>query len=385
MNSEDFEGLRRWLATLEPSLRCAFADDAEELQGCVEQLAERAASPFSVVCIRGEPGSGISAHLERAVQVLADAVLIRCPVLGRSAAAQMVEDVRETHARTGGLGQSPRRVPAAFWRRVVEACDRGEPPRSREHSLAAEAEYLASCLDPERLLLLWVLGDTSLEDEQGTDEELLGVSRAAEWLGANTHASVLVVVPERFRDRAALDAISYAALRCRSEGAANGAHYISKAGSAGGASSPTRPIEVRSAPSAEAATPRRSRPRVTALWPVIGQPHPLSPAEQALARALATDAELSARFAWNQVVLTREQTRPIVDLLWRTGRLVVEIDGFAHHASRRAFEQDRQRDWELLVSGYRVLRLAASEVLADPARSLEKLRALTRNIEGERR
>lgn len=384
MHSEDFEELRRWLETLKPALRCAFAEDFEELQRCVEQLAERAVRPFSVVCICGEPGSGISAHLERAVQVLAEAVLIRCPVLGIGAAAQM-------NGVDGGMGpgrvaveQRPHRVPSSFWRRVVEACERGEPPRSREYSLAAEAEHLASCLDPERLLLLWLVGETSLVDEKRTDEELLGVSRAAEWLGANTHASVLVVVPEHHRSRVALDAINYAALRCRAEAATPGAHRFSKVGSAGGASSPARPIAVQIEPSVETAAPPRSGPRVSALWPVIGQPHPLSPAEQALARALASDAELSAQFAWNQVVLTREQTRPIVDLLWRTGRLVVEIDGFAYHASRRAFEQDRQRDWELLVSGYRVLRLAASEVLADPARSLEKLRALTRNLEGER-
>lgn len=384
MHSEDVEELRRWLVAMEPSLRCAFADDAEELQRCVEQLAERAERPFSVVCIRGEPGSGISAHLERWVQVLAEVVQLRFPELGRGAGAQIAEAGRAS-ARSGALDPSPHRVPASFWRRVVDACQRREPPRSPEHSLAAEAEYLASCLDPERLLLLWVVPDAAPADEQLADEELLGVSRAAEWLAANTHASVLVVVPLSCRDRAALDPISYAALRCRSEAVTDGGHWGSTTDGADGVLFSPQAIGPRAMPSTQAVTPRRRRSCVTAIWPVIGQPHPLSPAEQVLAGALAGDAELSARFAWNQVVLTRQQTRPIVDLLWRTGRLIVEIDGFAHHGSRRAFEQDRQRDWELMVSGYRVLRLAASEVLADPARSLEKLRLLTRSLEGERR
>src|SRR5690606_26630330 len=119
-------------------------------------------------------------------------------------------------------------------------------------------------------------------------------------------------------------------------------------------------------------------PRLAMLWPVIGRPHPLSPAERAFADVPAADAALSGRFAWNQPVVTRERSRLIVDLLRTAGELVVEIDGFVYHSSRLAFEQDRQRDWELLVSGYRVLRLPASEVLRDPRRCLEKLRALER-------
>jgi very-short-patch-repair endonuclease len=45
-----------------------------------------------------------------------------------------------------------------------------------------------------------------------------------------------------------------------------------------------------------------------------------------------------------------------VDFLWRTQRLVVEIDGFATHGTRAAFEADRARDQALIGSGYRVLR-----------------------------
>lgn len=45
-----------------------------------------------------------------------------------------------------------------------------------------------------------------------------------------------------------------------------------------------------------------------------------------------------------------------VDFLWRAERLVVEIDGFATHGTRSAFEADRARDRQLVGAGYRVLR-----------------------------
>ncbi len=51
-----------------------------------------------------------------------------------------------------------------------------------------------------------------------------------------------------------------------------------------------------------------------------------------------------------------------VDLLWREHRLVVEIDGYAFHSSRRSFERDRRKDRELGDAGYRVLRLTWREV-----------------------
>ncbi len=113
-----------------------------------------------------------------------------------------------------------------------------------------------------------------------------------------------------------------------------------------------------------------------AAWagPVEGRPHWASAAEQALAAALASDADLRGMFAFNQVVATCRGGRPRVDLLARTGKVVVEIDSYGDHSGRDAFRRDRQRDYELAISGYLVLRLTSEEVLADPALSLDKLR-----------
>lgn len=46
-----------------------------------------------------------------------------------------------------------------------------------------------------------------------------------------------------------------------------------------------------------------------------------------------------------------------VDALWPDRRLVVEVDGYAYHSSRAAFERDRRRDAALRGAGYRVERI----------------------------
>jgi hypothetical protein len=46
-----------------------------------------------------------------------------------------------------------------------------------------------------------------------------------------------------------------------------------------------------------------------------------------------------------------------VDALWPAARLIVELDSWEHHGHRAAFERDRARDPELLIAGYRTIRV----------------------------
>jgi very-short-patch-repair endonuclease len=55
-----------------------------------------------------------------------------------------------------------------------------------------------------------------------------------------------------------------------------------------------------------------------------------------------------------------------VDFLWRAERLVVEVDGFAFHSSRSAFERDRARDAELQAAGLRVMRITWRQLTDEP-------------------
>ena len=55
-----------------------------------------------------------------------------------------------------------------------------------------------------------------------------------------------------------------------------------------------------------------------------------------------------------------------VDFLWPDRRLVVEVDGFAFHSHRAAFERDRKRDAVLAALGYRVIRVTWRQIVASP-------------------
>ncbi|MGH2948485.1 MAG: DUF559 domain-containing protein [Solirubrobacteraceae bacterium] len=66
-----------------------------------------------------------------------------------------------------------------------------------------------------------------------------------------------------------------------------------------------------------------------------------------------------------------------VDFFWPAARLAVETDGGAYHRTRRAFEEDRRRDAELLLAGYRVLRITHRRLRFDPHGVARTLRALT--------
>jgi very-short-patch-repair endonuclease len=55
-----------------------------------------------------------------------------------------------------------------------------------------------------------------------------------------------------------------------------------------------------------------------------------------------------------------------VDFAWRAQKVIVEVDGYAFHGSRQAFERDRSRDAHLTRDGYRVVRLTWRQITREP-------------------
>lgn len=62
-----------------------------------------------------------------------------------------------------------------------------------------------------------------------------------------------------------------------------------------------------------------------------------------------------------------------LDFLWRDQRLVVEVDGFAFHADRAAFEADRHRDAELARRDIQVVRVTWRQITAEPEATLVRI------------
>lgn len=112
-----------------------------------------------------------------------------------------------------------------------------------------------------------------------------------------------------------------------------------------------------------------------AFPPVAGKPHPASAAEQRLERGLLGQAWAAARH-WNYAVDLGPLARPVrVDLLFPQPRLVVEVDGPDHRTSEK-YQADRRRDADLMLAGFRVLRLTNARIMDDLAESMSIIRTL---------
>jgi hypothetical protein len=98
-------------------------------------------------------------------------------------------------------------------------------------------------------------------------------------------------------------------------------------------------------------------------------------------------SELEARFrslvtAWGlprpevNVLVPAQGRVHEVDCLWRSERLIVELDGRAFHDTSAAFHLDRERDRRLAAAGWRVVRLTWRQLHDDAAAVAADLRGL---------
>ncbi|MFL5817642.1 MAG: DUF559 domain-containing protein [Conexibacter sp.] len=67
-----------------------------------------------------------------------------------------------------------------------------------------------------------------------------------------------------------------------------------------------------------------------------------------------------------------------VDGAWPRARLVVELDGWATHHTRQAFQRDRTRSNDLQADGWTVLRFTHADVVHRPADTVERIRRALR-------
>ena len=65
-----------------------------------------------------------------------------------------------------------------------------------------------------------------------------------------------------------------------------------------------------------------------------------------------------------------------VDACWPARRLAVELDGWARHKDRVAFQRDRTKANDLQRAGWRVLRFTHDDVVRRPAATAAAIEAL---------
>lgn len=66
----------------------------------------------------------------------------------------------------------------------------------------------------------------------------------------------------------------------------------------------------------------------------------------------------------------------LVDAYWPQQRLIVEVDGWNTHKTKRSFESDRRRDVKLQIAGYRVARFTRDRIMHHPDEVARDLTAL---------
>lgn len=241
----------------------------------------------------------------------------------------------------------------------------------------------------------------------GYQASLLWIAKGAEWLAHHTTANVVILGPASLQERSELDGINFETIEFLSSNSSSSnlgvvapnvnpavstnletplsakkrkpnlsTSDIADLGIREGQS--TTDIPYESHISTTVSSPPQ-KPRIQLrVHPLVGHPHPDSQGEQLLWKMLTNDAELKDLFACNAWQATVCHTTYLVDFLWGSGRLVIEVDGYYWHSQPYQFSVDRKRDYELLRSGFLVLRLPHDEVLSSPLAALEKVRQMVR-------
>ncbi len=224
---------------------------------------------------------------------------------------------------------------------------RGQSPRVPGAPVESEWFQLCHAVNPDGLIAVITLDQTS---PQGA----LALVHALEWLAANGNVAIAALCRELPVRAPPFDRLLYGA-RVVIPDSLLSTHVDN--------------TEDES-PGGEA---REASPLALLLPPVDGRPHPQSLIEQRLSKMIEADAELRSKFVFNARVEDGSLKSPKVDLLWAEGRLVIELDG-AEHRGRRAYRDDRHRDYELMCAGYVVVRIPNDEIVEDFGRVIENVR-----------
>ena len=321
--------------------------DGETLRELVDQ-AELIPDDRRALFVRLHRAESVESYVEQVIAAFAEAAIRLWPVwftdvsfamcrddaLGRRAAETIT---RQAAARAPG-------VRTAWAEEATRLALAGHLPRVGGTLPAVELVQLSSCINRAGLILVADLSSVA------ETSHAAALTQALEWVAQTSCAAVVALFTELPPLDSPFDRILYGARRVTSD----------------------HKTITTSPQGAEGIAP------VPWLAPWRGTPHPLSEIEQRLSAMLREDPELASLFCFNWFVGTVLGSRPKVDLVWIEGRLVVELDGYPDHTTRRAFIDDRHRDYELALSGYTVLRLANDEITQDFGRAIEKMRDLVR-------
>jgi very-short-patch-repair endonuclease len=348
--------LDRLLSDPNSHVRLVFASIVDEVQDALEHMAISSGGQFRLVTVSYDPLPTVRSLIDDVLDNLARVALALfphwygngIPFAEIDAATPSFDSLLANQAKYHGL--LARGVSIPWLKAARKLCRLEKPPLPREFTASVHVAQLALAIDLSPVLIALIL-----RDESPVAEGLQGLARMSEWLARESGSRVMVVVPELLSSSTELDSINFEAIRLSTR-------QVPLVASTGHV-----PLEH----------PQRSRSQVS-VFPVIGRPHPFSRGEQLLAKRLAQDEMLGGLFRFNIPVTTRSENRYLADLVWTEGKIIVEVDGYEFHSDRAAFSLDRHRDYELMISGYLVVRLPHDEIVDDVELAVEKIRDVVR-------
>lgn len=323
--------------------------DGENLRGLLDEVEPTEDDRIALFVLM-RPAASVEAYVEQVIAVLAETATSLWPVWLNDVSFAMCRDDTLGHQAVAVIAKEAAARSSDISPNWLEAAAglvlRGLPPRVVGALPAVEVAQLSRAIAWAGLVI--VTDVTAAADTSST----AALAHALEWIAQHSRAGVVALFADLPRLDSPFDRILYGARRVVTEG------ELGKTGFR---------AEVCEDDGGE-----------NWLAPWRGSPHPLSRIEQRLGAMLRDDTELAGLFYFNRSIETVRGSRPKVDLVWIDGRLVIELDGYSDHSTRRAFIGDRHRDYELALSGYTVLRLANDEVMQDFGRAIEKIRDLVR-------
>jgi len=299
-----------------------------ELDPVLEGLRQKGA-PRTVVAVRWPTQTVVREGVDALVRSVAEAALRVWPHWDAG-------DMRTSTPRGTAARGNARRVKVlpSWRRRAEERVLRRELPLVPNIETTTQLEQLALALGPDELVLV-------VASDAGTD--LASYVAAIRWAASQPAVRVVALVPRSVGESPDLVPI-----------AAEKVHLDTVHTLDGGET------------------------HVIGVWTITEDGESVSQGELSLRHHLKRDPELGHLFSFNQKVSTHFKNRFQVDALWPEGKVCVEVDGYHFHSKLNQFCRDRQRDFEMMVDGYLVLRIPHDEVLDDPQKALEKVRAIVR-------
>jgi len=343
------------LAAARP-ITLVLADDLSAGWDHVRQWSEQLDDDCRLIACRCETVPLIDGLLDQMLAALAEVALADWPFwyeaeLPAQITTNAFERDLQLRHHLSAISRQHLNVSQSWLRQAARRCLRSEPPIEPSASREIQAGQLLLAVAASKLVI--VLGP----GPGAADSGAASLVAVAEWFNRVTGASLILLLPQYWKDHPAVQRTAYESLQIdlavpKPEPFATNPFSNNRHSGAG---------------------------TVTFIAsPLPGRPHPNSDAEQRLYRRIISDGELADLLEFNQSVSVDLGRKYRVDLLCRRHKVAIEVDGDDHFQNSSKYCDDCERDYRLMKHDYLILRLPNLLINSDLEMAVERIRDILR-------